>query len=107
MATHTHITRRSILAGRGAAIAAAGIAGTALAAPPISLLQQAEDLIWEAREVRIGLYTYPGHSGLWVMEPVDEPQTDEEMEVWHRLKKQLRDQPALRAEVLRVLSDPA
>jgi hypothetical protein len=103
MATINNTTRRSILAGLGVAIAGATIAGSALAAQPDTLRQQAEDLIRAAREVRIGLHSYPGHGGLWVMEPIDEPQSEQEMEVWHRLKRSMHDNPELKDAVKELL----
>ncbi len=38
------------------------------------------------------------------MEPVDEAQTKAEAASWHDLKARLRSAPALKAEVIRVLS---
>jgi hypothetical protein len=73
---------------------------TVLASP--TLRQQAEELIRQAGEVRIGLSACQG--SLWVTEPVDEPQTDEEMEVWHRLKRRMHENAALKAEVKAVLT---
>jgi hypothetical protein len=95
--------RRAFLKGAAAAIVAVNVAGTAIAAQP-TLRQQAEEVIRRAHEVRIGLYSDPHRGGLWVTEPVDEPQTDEEMEVWHRLKRRMHDNPALKAEVKAVLA---
>jgi len=104
MAHGQHTTRRAFFKGAAATILAGTVAGTAIARQSDMLRFRAEQLIADAREVRIALVLNPHTGGIWVTEPVDEPQTEEEMQVWHRLKLRLRSDPALKAEVKAVLA---
>jgi len=104
MAHGQHTTRRALFKGAAATILAGTVAGTAIARQPDMLRFRAEQLIADAREVRIALVLNPHTGGIWVAEPADDPHTEEEAAVWHRLKRRLREDPVLKAEVKAVLA---
>jgi hypothetical protein len=99
MATHTHITRRSLIAGLVAAIPAVAIAAPVFAEGPAAEIV-AEQLMHDFLAIRCTFWVNPKNGQLYLSEPIAEPHTEAEGAEFCWIKQVIRTDEKVRRAVM-------